>query len=388
MIGFSKEYLIRHYFKANFSYSEVLHFLATFHGIKITLRHLHRLLRKYKLYRRRGKSPINQLLEFVKNELCGSSSSFGYRTMHMKLREQGFVVDKETVRIVLKSLDPQGVEKRSAHRLQRRVYRCAGPNHVWHIDGYDKLKSFGFAIHGGIDGFSRKILWLQVGKTNNDPRVTASYFIDCVDDLKVIPRVIRADRGSENVVIGGIQRYMRKNHTDSLSGSKSFRYGKSTANQRIESWWSQLRRSRMNWWINFFKDMTDQNLLDASLGYHIECIRFCFMGLIQEELDEVKRLWNKHYIRQTWNAECPAGRPDVMYFTPERFGGNNGASIPNADDMVLVKSHCKPENIFHCSTEFLQLATLIMNENNIAMPTTFIEAKEVFLFLVNEIRLL
>ncbi len=27
-----------------------------------------------------------------------------------------------------------------------------GPNHVWHIDGYDKLKPFGFPIHGCVDG--------------------------------------------------------------------------------------------------------------------------------------------------------------------------------------------------------------------------------------------
>ena len=28
-----------------------------------------------------------------------------------------------------------------------------GPNHVWHLDGYDKLKPFGFPIHACIDGY-------------------------------------------------------------------------------------------------------------------------------------------------------------------------------------------------------------------------------------------
>ena len=27
-----------------------------------------------------------------------------------------------------------------------------GPDFCWHIDGYDKLKPYGFAIHGCIDG--------------------------------------------------------------------------------------------------------------------------------------------------------------------------------------------------------------------------------------------
>ena len=30
------------------------------------------------------------------------------------------------------------------------------------MDGFDKLKPYGFPIHGCIDGFSRKLLWLEV----------------------------------------------------------------------------------------------------------------------------------------------------------------------------------------------------------------------------------
>ena len=54
--------------------------------------------------------------------------------MHCKLRHNGFIVDSETVRHVLKALDPEGVKQRKAHRLRRRIYRCAGPNYMWHID--------------------------------------------------------------------------------------------------------------------------------------------------------------------------------------------------------------------------------------------------------------
>ena len=35
--------------------------------------------------------------------------------------------------------------------------KCAfsrkGPNYLWHMDGYDKLKPYGFCIHGAIDGY-------------------------------------------------------------------------------------------------------------------------------------------------------------------------------------------------------------------------------------------
>ena len=37
-----------------------------------------------------------------------------------------------------------------------------------HIDGDEKLKTFGFPIHGCIDGFSRKLMRLVASTSNND----------------------------------------------------------------------------------------------------------------------------------------------------------------------------------------------------------------------------
>ena len=84
------------------------------------------------------------------------------------LHVHGISTDKETVRELLKILDPEGVELRSRHQLRRREYNTAGPNHLWHIDGYNRLKPFGFYIQGAIDGCSRRVMWVEVGPTNND----------------------------------------------------------------------------------------------------------------------------------------------------------------------------------------------------------------------------
>jgi len=46
----------------------------------------------------------------------------------------------------------------------------------WHIDGYDKLKAFGFSIHGCVDGFNRRILWLEVQRSNKNPRKAARVY--------------------------------------------------------------------------------------------------------------------------------------------------------------------------------------------------------------------
>ena len=95
------------------------------------------------------------------------------------------------------------------------------PNFKWHTDGYYKLKPFGFCIHGCVDAFSRKIIWLFVGSTNNDPLIIASYYLKLVKANRVVPRFVRADRGSVNSVLGEIQKFFRRNHDDSLAGNIS-----------------------------------------------------------------------------------------------------------------------------------------------------------------------
>ena len=73
----------------------------------------------------------------------------------------------------MKILDPEGIAARKRHRLRRRQYKSKGPNFVWHIDSYDKLKPYGIAINGCIDGFSINFVWLEASTTNIDPKVVA-----------------------------------------------------------------------------------------------------------------------------------------------------------------------------------------------------------------------
>ena len=66
------------------------------------------------------------------------------------------------------------------------------------MDGYDKLKPYGIAISGCIDGFSRFIVWMEAFTTNNDPRVIPDYFVSSAERLGGCPERLRADRGTEN----------------------------------------------------------------------------------------------------------------------------------------------------------------------------------------------
>ena len=51
----------------------------------------------------------------------------------------------------LVNVDPEGVPIRKKKKIKRRTYEANGSFDVLHIDENNKLKRFGFAIHGCID---------------------------------------------------------------------------------------------------------------------------------------------------------------------------------------------------------------------------------------------
>jgi hypothetical protein len=54
-----------------------------------------------------------------------------------------------------------GINERKKGRLQRRVYNVQGVNYLWHVDTNHKLIRWRLVIVGGIDGFSRMIMYLN-----------------------------------------------------------------------------------------------------------------------------------------------------------------------------------------------------------------------------------
>ena len=225
------EELIKRYFWKGYKYHEIILLLEKRHHVKISKRSFQRYINRLGLFRKNLHINSVSLLEDLQQYLQENESSHGYRNVQQRLMKSG----KEAVRITLNVLDPEEVSLRKCHRLKRRKYRNKGPNHVWHMYGNDKLKPFGFYEHGCIDGFSRKIIWLHVANTNKDPAVITYYFLKEVEVINRTATKIRADLGSENSYVNGIQTFFRRNDNDEFSGNRSFQYGKSTSNQRIES---------------------------------------------------------------------------------------------------------------------------------------------------------
>ena len=136
----------------------------------------------------------------VINELGTSSSLLGYRQMTVILAVRyGVSISKEDVRKNLKNIDPEGVSIRRNKLIRSRMYHTIRPGYIYHIDGEDKLKRLGFPIHGCIDRFSRKVMWLVVSTTNNDPLIVDNLFLNCIKQYKIVPKLLRMDAGTENI---------------------------------------------------------------------------------------------------------------------------------------------------------------------------------------------
>ncbi|KAF7645689.1 hypothetical protein LDENG_00200030 [Lucifuga dentata] len=99
---------------------------------------------------------------------------------------------------ILAELDPVRIRQRSTHRFVCRGCFADGPNQALHVDGYNKLKPFDVAISGCIDGFSRKVMWLKSGSSNNGPGVIARHYMQCVSEFGLLPMCLQTDYGAEN----------------------------------------------------------------------------------------------------------------------------------------------------------------------------------------------
>lgn len=360
----SREELIVAYFRQNYNYKEIICCLAVCHSISISLRTLKRVLYKLGLKRRVPISDdiIVMAATEIEKQLKESGQSLGYKTMWKRLMDKGIVIARDTVRHILLFMDKEGVQERARRRLKRRKYVNPGPNFVWHVDGYDKLKPYGFAIHGAIDGFSRRIMWLEVGITNNNPKVTVKYFLDTLLQMKTSPCIIRCDHGTENVHIKHVQCYLRRGGTDEFAGGHSFLQGRSINNQRIEAWWGILRKQCVNYWMNLFKDMVQIGALDTADPVHIHVLRFCFMDLIERDIQRTAQEWNKHLIETKKTADSPRGKPDIMYFAPELYETEcYGIPVPQ-DDVVQVLHELDEQDAIPDTfpPEFVELINIIM----------------------------
>ncbi|XP_074656822.1 uncharacterized protein LOC141910031 isoform X2 [Tubulanus polymorphus] len=351
-------------------------------GITISERHLKRQLNRLGL-KRNNNYVLNDVTAAVEVELAGSGCCMGYRAMSQRLRQRyGIRAPRSLVSNILQNLDFEGVQNRTHGVLRRRRYFNKGPNYLVHLDGYDKLKPFGFPIHGCIDGFSRRILWLRVGNTNNDPEVVAWYFLDFVQDIEAVPRCIRMDAGTENGRIAAIQKAFRAEYDDETC----VLVGRSTSNQRIERWWRSLRNEVVQFWMNVFKDMEENGSLSTADVVHIQTLRYCFFDLINADLQDFVQEWNTHAIRPQRNVDVPPGKPDLLYFSPEYYGTIDYKFPVDAGLLPQIREEfcSKPNESRGCDPDFSAMCDLKTRQGQQSRPTSTPEAAALYDWLLTQ----
>ena len=233
-------------------YKEICSIITTHHSKHVTMSTVKRIYREEGLNRKRN----------VGNADLKEMAQVGYRQLtECMCLKYGINISKGDVRKTLREVDPDGVDAGKRSVIRRRVYQSHGPGHVYHIDGNDKLKRWGFCIHECVDGFSRKLLWLSVSSSNNNPLIIANFYLQCMKRYKRAPRLLRMDKGRENIYCKDLQVFF-------TGKDDSFLYAASTRNQCIEAYWSRLKKFRLNWWIDFFTEMVNQSLFCPQLITH------------------------------------------------------------------------------------------------------------------------
>ena len=100
------------------------------------------------------------------------------------------------------------------------------------LDGHHKLIRWRMVTHGGIDGYSRTIVYLKTS-TNNCATTVYELFIGAIQQYH-LPSRIRSDQGRENMLVA--------QHMIEHRGAErnSMITGSSVHNQRIERLWRDM----------------------------------------------------------------------------------------------------------------------------------------------------
>ena len=250
----------------------------------------------------RNRSPTDQatskattqhlIKEYV---LTGSGRSYGSIWASTLLEEKlRYRARRRDVAAALRTLDPEGTAARTPGLRRARIknYITDGPNQLWCLDGHDKISQYYIQIYAAVDAYSRKVLWIYCGTANRAKYSILYQYLQTVRLLGRCPRYIRTDKGSETGAVAAAQFRLFIEHAfkepgwsdaeyEALSLSDCYVYGPSTANVRIESLWSLLRRQTTGKWIRLFTFMRKCDLYREEQHADLIAFLFVFMPLIR-----------------------------------------------------------------------------------------------------------
>ncbi len=296
--------------------------------LNVSKRTVERKLHAYGLSQRNYTVITDSQLDEVVSQVCVCYPTCGEKMMRSRLSGQGIYVQRERVRQALRRVDPLGVERRVRRVLHRRTYSSQCPNALWHIDGYHKLIRWRFVVHGGIDGYSRLITFMQVS-TNNRASTLLSAFLGAIDEFG-LPSRVRTDRGGENVLIAN---YMIS-HPERGPDRGSVITGKSTHNQRIERLWRDIFSGCVCFFYYFFYFLEDTDILNVNNEEDMYTLHCVFLPLIQKQLDIFRKAWARHSL-STERGKSP-NQLWIMGLQAQSMLDSNHPAVTGANEVRQV----------------------------------------------------
>ena len=148
-------------------------------------------------------------------------------------------------------------------------------------------------MHGGIDEFSRMIVFLHCSN-NNRASTVYNLFLNAVQ-LHGLPSRVRSDQGRENILVARHMLEHRGAHRNSMLT------GSSIHNQRIERLWRDMFRCAIQLYYRLFYFLEDQGKLVPSNHQHIYALHYVYLPRINNTLQHFSDGWNNHGIRTERN---------------------------------------------------------------------------------------
>ena len=236
-------------------------------------------------------------LDEIVGDIVVDFPNCGIRRMKGFLQGKGLKIQWSRIRSSMWRVDPTGLllRKTQLNTVQRRRYSVPGTLALWHIDGNHKLIRWRFVIHGCIDGYSRRLMFLNVS-SNNRAETVLLLFTEACEEYG-LPSRVRGDQGVENV---DVARYMFS-HPLRGPGRGSYISGKSCHNQRIERFWRDLFHGCIFLFYYLFYFMEDNGLLDINDETDLGSLEYVFIPRINKHINMFLDGYHNHPIRTEGN---------------------------------------------------------------------------------------
>jgi hypothetical protein len=212
---------------------------------------------------------LRKAIDFLETDLRRTQAirGFGRGYLWNYVRQKaGILISQNRLYDFYQDVFPEEVQKRREGNFKHRTdFSVPGPNFLWCLDGYEKLKRFGFQIYACIDAYSRCIIWFFIGRSATTAISTLKQFLRTIKHLRMRPFFTRSDHGVETPLWVAAQATLAQcgpaeiTYEDADGVTHRYRqgdriqschmYGPSTRNVRIESWWRSLRGGASDRWI-------------------------------------------------------------------------------------------------------------------------------------------